>query len=176
MLIKPPILFPLVPSCISGLSLITSIRFRPLSSIPFDFPSKPMTFIARSALPMGAGLGSSAAYSTCIALALLRHRRHLPSLSSSSLSPGPAFDAASIDLIDGWAFLAEKVIHGNPSGIDNAVSVRGGAVVFKRKIEGVQEGRMESLKRSVVPFHTRDTPAWLHFPSCLEKEEGVQIY
>lgn len=101
---------------------------------------------------MGAGLGSSAAYSTCIALALLKHHDLIPSpppTSSSLQQPPPAasYDEATVELIDSWAFLAEKVIHGNPSGIDNAVSVRGGAVVFRRRIEGKQEGQMESLKK-----------------------------
>jgi mevalonate kinase len=117
-------------------------------------------FVARSALPMGAGLGSSAAYSTCLATAFLLHFKHItaPALPPPSTETHKhishrgrrAIGQAEIDIVDQWAFLAEKVIHGNPSGIDNAVSVRGGAVAFRRKVKGVQEGGMEGIK-SCVP-------------------------
>jgi len=68
-------------------------------------------------------------------------------------------EQGDIDLVDGWAFLAEKVLHGNPSGIDNAVSVRGGAVAFRRSVGGVQGG-LEGLHGSVgflfVVLHLTD--------------------
>ncbi|KAG8885652.1 cystathionine beta-lyase [Tulasnella sp. 331] len=90
-----------------------------------------MTFTARSTLPVGAGLGSSAALSTCIASTLLlTHGRVLvPSDTQDNLS-------ATTDMVNGWAFLAEKVLHGNPSGVDNAVSVHGGAIAFTRTDSG----------------------------------------
>ncbi|KAG9015180.1 cystathionine beta-lyase [Tulasnella sp. JGI-2019a] len=86
-----------------------------------------MAFTARSGLPVGAGLGSSAAYSTCVASALLltHERISVPSDSGEGLG-------AATDEVNGWAFLAEKVLHGNPSGVDNAVSVHGGAIAFTR--------------------------------------------
>lgn len=46
--------------------------------------------------------------------------------------------------MDAWSFLSEKVLHGNPSGIDNAVSVRGGAVAFTRAVNG-KEGGLEGM-------------------------------
>ncbi|WVQ80370.1 cystathionine beta-lyase [Cryptococcus sp. DSM 104549] len=91
-----------------------------------------VSFTARSNLPISAGLGSSAAYSTCIATALLIARKHLSVVGSSSTN----LSAEDTDLVDGWAFLAEKVLHGNPSGIDNAVAVRGGAVAYTRSVGG----------------------------------------
>ena len=54
------------------------------------------------------------------------------------------FSSSDTDIIDGYAFLAEKVLHGNPSGIDNAVSVRGGAVAFTRSLGG-RKGGLEGL-------------------------------
>lgn len=80
-------------------------------------------FCVRSNLPVGAGLGSSASYSVCVATALLKINGHL-SRSMDSM--------AQRDLVNQWAFQAEKVIHGNPSGIDNTVSTFGGAVAFKK--------------------------------------------
>ena len=35
--------------------------------------------------------------------------------------------------INNWAFVGEMCIHGNPSGVDNTVSVQGKAVMFKRR-------------------------------------------
>jgi mevalonate kinase len=63
----------------------------------------------RSQLPVGAGLGSSASFSVCGAAALLKFH---------------GLDATD-DAINRWAFLAEKIIHGNPSGIDNTVATFG---------------------------------------------------
>ncbi|KAG0259350.1 hypothetical protein DFQ27_004092 [Actinomortierella ambigua] len=88
-------------------------------------------FSVRSSLPVGAGLGSSASYSVCVATALLQINGFLT----------PEMDnATKRDLVNQWAFQAEKVIHGNPSGIDNTVSTFGGAVAFKKgQIEPLPE-------------------------------------
>ncbi|KAG4122570.1 hypothetical protein ERO13_D11G274300v2 [Gossypium hirsutum] len=68
---------------------------------------KPGTVIATSELPLGAALGSSAAY--CVAL-------------SAAL---PAFsDSMKLD-VNKWAFEEEKIIHGRPFGVDNSVSTFG---------------------------------------------------
>ncbi|ORY34329.1 cystathionine beta-lyase [Naematelia encephala] len=98
-----------------------------------------VTLTASSNLPIGAGLGSSAAYSTCVASALLQAHEHVK-ITSSANHLGPR----DVNLVDGWAFLSEKILHGNPSGIDNAVSVRGGAVTFTRSVGG-RKGGMEGL-------------------------------
>ncbi|BEI87502.1 uncharacterized protein CcaverHIS019_0102200 [Cutaneotrichosporon cavernicola] len=90
------------------------------------------TLTVSANLPIGAGLGSSAAFSACLASSLLFAHAH----ATAHCAPDPA----AIDLVDAWAFLAEKVLHGNPSGIDNAVAVRGGAVAFTRAVNGKQGG------------------------------------
>ena len=81
-------------------------------------------FSVRSNVPVGAGLGSSASYSVCVATALLKLNGHL--------STGSMDAQTQRELVNQWAFQAEKVIHGNPSGIDNTVSTFGGAVAFKK--------------------------------------------
>ncbi|WVQ64760.1 cystathionine beta-lyase [Kwoniella botswanensis] len=99
-----------------------------------------VTFTATANLPISAGLGSSAAYSTCIASSLLIAHSHInkPTSGQSRLSEGET------NIVDGWAFLSEKVLHGTPSGIDNAVSVRGGAVAFTRSVGG-RKGGLDGL-------------------------------
>lgn len=106
-------------------------------------------FIVSSQLPFGAGLGSSAAYSVCLASALLVTSRQIsrPRSSSSSCSyaipsmlkerlqensgAGLAnfaetfWTSEELKVINKWGFEAEKLIHGTPSGIDNSISVYG---------------------------------------------------
>lgn len=86
-------------------------------------------YTLRSTLPIAAGLGSSASICVCIAAALLKQIHVLS---------GPHHDQPEeeVDLqlerINKWAFVGELCIHGNPSGVDNTVSTRGRAVLFKR--------------------------------------------
>lgn len=87
-------------------------------------------YAMRSTIPIGAGLGSSASVSVCIAAALL--------VQSRALS-GPHQDQQSseaeqqLERINRWAFVGEMLIHGNPSGVDNTVATNGHAVMFQRK-------------------------------------------
>ncbi|KAH7106493.1 cystathionine beta-l [Auriculariales sp. MPI-PUGE-AT-0066] len=113
-------------------------------------------FSARSALPIGAGLGSSAAYSTCVATTLLLHHQRIvippqprstPDHIHVSHGGRRAIPTDAADEVNRWAFVAEKVLHGTPSGVDNAVAVFGGALAFSRG--GASYGRkagMESIQ------------------------------
>lgn len=67
-------------------------------------------------LPVGRGMGSSAA----LAVALIR---------AESASRG---HAPSVDEVFERAFAVERVFHGNPSGLDHAVSARGGLLRYRR--------------------------------------------
>jgi len=100
-----------------------------------------MNFVARSALPVGAGLGSSAAYSTCIATTLLLIHGHISVPSNGELEL-----THHTTEVNQWAFLAEKVLHGNPSGVDNAVSVHGGAIAFTRSVKGPKMVAIQGFK------------------------------
>lgn len=72
-------------------------------------------------IPSGAGMGWSAAYSVALSKA--------------------AASAQGMELtwkrIAEYAYLGEKVFHGDPSGIDNTLSSRRGAILFKRGEEPV---------------------------------------
>ncbi|KAE8452418.1 hypothetical protein EG329_000320 [Mollisiaceae sp. DMI_Dod_QoI] len=86
-------------------------------------------YTLRSTIPIGAGLGSSASISVCIAGALLLQIRTL----SGPHPDQPADEARlQIERINRWAFVGEMCIHGNPSGVDNTVASQGKGVIFQR--------------------------------------------
>ncbi|GIX72858.1 mevalonate kinase [Caerostris extrusa] len=74
-----------------------------------------------SELSIGSGMGSSASYSVCLSTAMLVFcGRTTPSLFPEDK-----------ELINKWAFQAERIFHGKPSGIDNAICTFGGALLFE---------------------------------------------
>ncbi|KAK4046828.1 cystathionine beta-lyase [Microbotryomycetes sp. JL201] len=107
------------------------------------------TFTVRSALPIGAGMGSSAAFSVCVSSALLYTQSHLP---LPHLSPAAAathhgrraVTSEQAEVVNSWAFTAEKILHGTPSGVDNTVSCLGGAIAFTKAVKG-RSGGLDGL-------------------------------
>lgn len=75
----------------------------------------PFEAIIESDIPPAAGLGSSAATSAALTLALT-------ALHGDPLSP---------DVLSRVTYEAEKVIHGKPSGIDNTIVSFGGGLVYR---------------------------------------------
>ncbi|CAH1801400.1 unnamed protein product [Owenia fusiformis] len=47
------------------------------------------------------------------------------------------FSDQDLDLINQWAFISEKIIHGTPSGVDNSLSTNGGFITYQKKLQGV---------------------------------------
>ncbi|KAJ4953735.1 hypothetical protein NE237_030567 [Protea cynaroides] len=90
---------------------------------------KPATVIVTSDLPLGSGLGSSAAFCVALSGALLA----LSDVTKLDLSPQGwlSFGESELELVNKWAFEGEKIIHGKPSGIDNTVSTFGNMIMFK---------------------------------------------
>jgi mevalonate kinase len=75
-----------------------------------------LQFSMDSSLPIGAGLGSSASFAVCLASSLL--------LQSGTIS------VVNLKMVNTWSYLAEQLMHGTPSGIDNAVGTFGGVIAF----------------------------------------------
>ncbi|KAL6716465.1 Mevalonate kinase [Lecanora helva] len=86
-------------------------------------------YALRSTIPIGAGLGSSASISVCLSAALLLQIR---TLAGPHQDQPPDEATLQLERINHWAFVGEMCLHGNPSGVDNTVSVGGKAVLFKR--------------------------------------------
>ncbi|WFD42774.1 cysteine-S-conjugate beta-lyase [Malassezia psittaci] len=101
------------------------------------------TFEVRSSLPISAGLGSSAAVMTCFASLLLytSGRLELPAHPEAPIS------LSDIQEVNRYAFAAEKIIHGQPSGVDNTVATHGGAIAFTRAVPSntLSEDRLEPI-------------------------------
>jgi mevalonate kinase len=84
---------------------------------------KPATVVVTSDLPLGSGLGSSAALCVAFSAALLACS---DTVNIDMKQEGwLVFGESELELLNKWAFEGEKIIHGKPSGIDNTVSTYG---------------------------------------------------
>ena len=95
----------------------------------------PQRAVADASLPIGAGLGSSAAYSVALVAAMHGWRAHC---ARGDRAPSAPLDARERAWVNAWAFESERLLHGRPSGVDNAVSAFGGSLAF-------QEGEVAPL-------------------------------
>lgn len=108
----------------------------------------------RSHLPTSAGLGSSAAYSVCLASGLLLSTGNISQLNGNSKE---SWSQDDLRQINEWAFMAEKIIHGRPSGIDNSVSTYGKKLVWIQHILSRFLYRLwKSTLIQTFPVHTVD--------------------
>ncbi|ORZ36962.1 ribosomal protein S5 domain 2-type protein, partial [Catenaria anguillulae PL171] len=115
---------------------------------PGPLPSLSLTL--RSEIPIGSGLGSSASLSVAVVAAIMdlggmrqRGQSGRERITSKTVAPPADTETEEVpdknvrELINAWALIAEKVIHGNPSGVDNTVVTYGGALAYT-KTEGMQ--------------------------------------
>ncbi len=103
-----------------------------VSILPYPVP---FCISVKSQMPVGSGLGSSAAYAVCLASIL---QWLAGSLSPVDLKRDSECNDALKSVCD-WSFCCEKILHGTPSGIDNTICTYGKAVSFKA-------GKIELLK------------------------------
>ncbi|GJQ85297.1 hypothetical protein Trydic_g5196 [Trypoxylus dichotomus] len=81
---------------------------------------------------ISAGLGSSASLMVGIAAIFFQYVRY-KALNKDNKPYNPkAITKKELDLISGWAFSAEKIIHGTPSGLDNTICTFGSMVEFRK--------------------------------------------
>jgi mevalonate kinase len=112
------------------------------------YPQPPAVAVrARMGLPVGAGLGGSAALSVAIVRAIDEHLGRSRAAHSVAAA----------------ALAAERVFHGNPSGIDTSVAASGKPVLY-RKGEPLEALELRHTLRLVVgdtgvPASTRETVA-----------------
>ncbi|GAB2228944.1 hypothetical protein Droror1_Dr00023078 [Drosera rotundifolia] len=93
---------------------------------------KAATVIVTSKLPLGSGLGSSAAFCVSLSGAMVASSGCI-SLDSSQ-EGWLSYGETDLELVNKWAFQGEKIIHGKPSGIDNTVSTYGNMIKFRSGI------------------------------------------
>jgi mevalonate kinase len=86
-----------------------------------------MLFDIKSEIPIGSGLGSSAALHVSLIAGLL-------SMSEARVELQPP----TLSGVNHWAFVGERCTHGTPSGIDNTVATYGGTIVYQKGMEPVQ--------------------------------------
>lgn len=108
----------------------------------------PIRLQVSSQLPIGAGLGSSAAYCSVLAACFLYLTGFI---KENVITPDQLLRIQMI------AHEAEKIMHTNPSGVDTSISAYGGIVMFKRNLA---EGTT-SLKRLCEPFSESAPPKLL---------------
>ncbi len=90
--------------------------------------------VQSAGLPIGAGLGSSAAFSVATAGALLQ--LHFRMTEPEQSWGSERLNNTILESINAWAFVGEVLIHGTPSGLDNTTSCYGGMVKFRRTEQG----------------------------------------
>lgn len=107
-------------------------------------PCAPISMSIRSDLPMGAGLGSSASLCAAMGGAIYALAHH----NSYGAVP-ESFDTSCLSKINRWAFQGERLIHGNPSGVDNTCVVYGGIIIYRRDITG--KPQVQFLESGCIP-------------------------
>lgn len=118
-----------------------------LSKSPQPSFSKGFTLQFDSEITAGAGLGSSAAFAVCLAAAFHTYSmlRNQPDfIRSYNLSASLEAKSYFLSTISSWAMLSERIMHGNPSGLDNTICTFGNIVKFMKNPQRIEEIDLKS--------------------------------
>lgn len=95
----------------------------------------------RSEFQPGVGLGSSGAFNVALSAGLMRFFGfvgpetdvEVPHVAGAARgwTDVKKSSETTLTLVNRWAYAAETIMHGKPSGIDNSISTFGGAVAFQ---------------------------------------------
>ncbi|XP_059616731.1 uncharacterized protein LOC132261780 [Phlebotomus argentipes] len=93
----------------------------------------------KTEMSIGAGLGSSASFGVCLAAAfcLLVRILEKPSFLEDYKNFSDDEQHCIKKKISSWAFYSEKIMHGNPSGLDNTICTFGNVVKFYKGVPPV---------------------------------------
>ena len=86
--------------------------------------------------PVGAGLGSSATFNVLICGAVFTIFNCLFSEDISTYLNSFSIDKDYLAIVNELGYYGEKLIHGNPSGIDNFITTMGGMVKYSKSSDG----------------------------------------
>lgn len=95
----------------------------------------------KSDIPVGSGMGSSAAFSVALVASMSRYMRQ-------------DWDLEKINRV---AYLMEKKHHGNPSGGDNTVCTYGGFLWYRKELEEYKTFRAIKIAKKAPAFFIIDT-------------------
>jgi len=115
----------------SNLTMASTICFLYLYSVMLEDCIVCMEIMAESQIPLGAGLGSSAALSVCLGAGLTGVLQQIKGIDKNIFTN---LSSPAKEEVCQWALLSEKILHGTPSGIDNSVSTYGGMLQFSQGV------------------------------------------
>lgn len=150
-----------------------------------DMTIEPFDLLIETELTVSAGTGSSASFLVCLSAIFYQYIRLKTSHRKENISKNgfkpcalntidlKKFERRELDLISKWAYCAERIIHGAPSGVDNTVCTYGSLVEF-RKTTGANQLNIP-LKLKVLLINTkvpRDTKAMVKRVHNLKERHG----
>lgn len=140
-------------------------------ALRLNIAMQPLRVSSSANFPVSRGFGSSAAFSIALSQALLDYRSKI---DSNWELTDPAQEAARA------AASVERVFHGNPSGIDTAVILRGTGILF-RKNNGACEPEVAEMPNRAADFiladgGTRNTSSNLIGRVAAFREAGPELW